>query len=123
MEGKVFGGVQETARAGPVHSKELAPFCPAKTDIARLFESSERAVPAGKTAMRCLAEAGARYGSHHQRRLVAKLGGRATIDGFDGLNRIRRNLRGKEGTLLVRDGLVVDRKSHLGVIANQPITD
>ena len=119
MEGAVFGGIQETARAGPVHGKELAPFRPAKTDVALLFEGSERAVPAGKTAVRLLAEARARYGSYHQRRLVAVLGRRASIDRFDGLNRIRGNLRGKEASLLIGDGLVIDRKSHLGVIAER----
>src|ERR1035437_2105089 len=119
MEGTIFGGIQETARAGTVDGKELAPFRTAKTDVGSLFKGPERAVPGGKTTVRLLAEARARYGSHHQRCLVAVLGRSASIDRFDGFNRIRGNLRGEETSLLIRDGLVIDGKSHLGVIAER----
>src|ERR1039457_987770 len=100
MEGTVFGGIQETARAGTVDGKELAPFRTAKTDVGSLLKGPERAVPGGKTTVRLLAEARACYGSHHQRRLVAELGRSAPIDRFDGFNRIRGNLRGEETSLL-----------------------
>ena len=117
VEGRVFGGVHETAGAGSILREELPPLTATETQIAFLTNGPERAVFGGKTAMRLLSEPRASNRSYHERGLIAVLGRGSSINRFHGLNSVQRNLRREEVALLVGDGLVVDGKTHLGVIA------
>ena len=119
MEGAVFGCIQETARAGRVHGEELAPFRTAESYVGFLIDRPKGTVLRRKATVRLLAEARSRHRCHDQRCLVAVLGGSAAVDSFDRLNGIQGNLRGKEAALLIRNGLIVDRESHLRVISER----
>src|SRR5216684_5404056 len=111
--------IEESARVQAVCGDEIAPLLTSKRYVHASVRRPEAPIRSSQTANWFgLAEAGTRRYLDHQARLVTKFGGRSAGDHFQRLNRIDRDLIGKDFARLIRHRLAIDRKGAFRVIAD-----
>ena len=114
-----FGWIEETAGIQRIRGDEIAPLRTAKPYVKATVRRAKAAVRGFHAAHRfCLAQAGTRRHLDDQTRLVTKFGGRSAGDDFQRLNRIDRDLIGKDFAGLIRNRLAIDRKRALRMVAD-----
>src|SRR6266403_5400171 len=111
--------IEETARIQAIRRDEIAPLQASKGHIEATIIRAKAPIRSSHTSNRfCLAEAGTRRYLDYQARLVTKFGGRSAGDYFQRLNRIDRDLVGKDFASLIRHWLAIHRKGAFRMIAD-----
>src|ERR1017187_1165707 len=126
VEGPELGSVQKTAAAHAIDGQKVADSCGAIAQAETSSSGAERTIVRVDVSEHPpRAEAGARRDVCHQAGLVAEFGLWRPGDDFHALDGAGGKLRGEHLALLVADGLPVNHKADLRVIAErveQPVT-
>src|ERR1035438_10525891 len=111
--------IEEAAAVEPVYRDEISPVLAAVGEVEIHVRAAEATVAGGHVAVRCRrTQARTRGHVNDQTRFVAELSGWSTGDDRHRLHGIEWNLIGKYFALLIGDGLAVERKRVLGMIAH-----
>ncbi len=106
-----LGPIQEPAGVHPVGGDEIAPGFSAVGKVEAPVRAPKATIGGRYIAVRLrLSEAGARGHHNYHAGLIAEFGGRRTRDYLQRLHGVERDLIRKSFTLLVGDGLTVDRE-------------
>ena len=120
MQHHKLRGVEKASRSLEVERYEVAGLlCPVSHGrfLTNRAECSIRCIE--RAGRLLLAQSRLSDGANDQARLVSILGRRCAGDYFKGLNRARRQLRGKSFALLIRDYLVINRVRCFRVITER----